>query len=205
MDKHLNRTEHQGRIIGKHSAKGVASFILETTKSSDGKYKNNIKVVCFGALAAGMKKYKTGDFVKVVGHGETIDEKDKDGKFVKISQDVVAESIEKASSPLDKLGVKASVPIYDKKNSFELAGTLTRIQRHGKKWIFTILTADKGKANHICTTMREFPHNEEYLKSLAIKDNLYVSGTIQSEVKERPTDKLYIEEWVGYEIATLAE
>ena len=203
MDKHLNQTVHQGRIIGKRSSKNITSFILETTKSNDGKYKNNIRIICFGQIAENMKRFKTGDFVKVIGHGETIDVKDSDGKYVKTSQDIVADIVEKASSPLDELEAKASVPIYDKKNEFKIAGTLVRIQKHGKKWIFTILTADGGKANHILVSMREYPHNEGYLNSLEIKDNLYLSGTIQSQAKETKSGKHYIEEWVGYEIATL--
>ena len=199
--KNLNHAVQQGKILYKRGGKKVASVLLETTISSDKKHRNTPRIMCFGEMAAKLSEFKTGSFVTIEGHFENREEKNENGRLEE-HQDIVAEKIERASQGIDGIKAKRSTGKIEKLNSFEIAGSLQRIQLHGKMWILTILSQTSG-TEFLKIRVMEYPHNKKFLSSLNIKDNLYVKGIVQTYTKEGKGKKKYFEDLIGHELAVL--
>lgn len=199
--KNMNHAVQQGKILYKHGGKKVASVLLETTSSNDKKHRNAPRIMCFGEMTKELQKHKTGTFIRIEGHFERKEETDENGHLTEI-QDIVAESIEKATQGIDEIKSQRSTGKIEKLNSFEIAGTLERIQKHGNIWILTLLVQSSG-TEFLKVKVKEYPHNKDFLYALNIKDNLYVTGTVQTFTKESNGKKTYIEDLIGHELAVL--
>lgn len=203
VQKHFNRHKLTGRILRIIKAKSVYSVYMQTTHSRDGKSTNDVRVVAFPPMFSEVDKFKKGDLVTINGYTTRNPKEDR------MSQNIIMNSIEKAKSKLEELGLTKNAKMVVRENEGIYVGivnTITVSKRNNMGYVFLSILND-GHQSEVCVRFFMLPQNKSFFDKVKKGDNVAISATMQSKEKVVETDKgerkINYENLVGMEAVIL--